>query len=124
VGNGRPISSSASFHDTTARRIAHLLRLKFVHSAWRLLDTVKTAPLVVINRRIVLRGDLVECSKVMPDRVVKNFYLKHRPYHERYFFSDQTPDDVALFKSWISTRNRDFTGESGILSCLTTANDA
>ncbi|KAF2476802.1 uncharacterized protein BDR25DRAFT_299983 [Lindgomyces ingoldianus] len=51
-------------------------------SAWRPLKTVKIAPLVVTDRRSVLRDDLIECHQVMPDRVVKNLYLKHRPYRQ------------------------------------------
>lgn len=79
-------------------------RLAF--SAWRPFSTVENAPLVITDRRTVLKEDLLEVDKVLPDKVEKAYYLLHRGHHKWYYMSHQTPEDVALFMTW-SSQNED-----------------
>lgn len=61
---------------------------------------MKNAPLVIADRRTVLQSDLMEVEKVPPDKVERNYYVKHQPYHKYYYMSDQSPDYVAIFTMW------------------------
>lgn len=71
-------------------------------NAWRPFSTVENAPLVVTDRHTVLKEDLLEVDKVLPDKVEKAYYVLHRGHHRWYYMSHQTPEDVALFMTWSS----------------------
>lgn len=72
---------------------------------------MKNAPLVLTDRRSVQADDLLEVDKVLPDKIEKAYYVKHKTYHKWYWFSDQTPDDLALFKTWTLSRNGELAGK-------------
>lgn len=80
-------------------------------SAWRPFETVENAPLVISDRRSVIPNDLIEVDKVLPDKIEKAYYVRHRPYHQWYYMSDQTRDDLALFKTWDSERHGQIAGK-------------
>ena len=44
----------------------------------------------------------MEKDLVLPDKIVKGYFVKPRPYHAWYYMSHQTPDDIALFTTWDS----------------------
>ena len=72
------------------------------HSAWRPLKAVNVVPLVISDRQTVVQEDLVERDIVLPDKIVKAYFVKYRPYHKWYYMSSQTPEDVAIFTTWDS----------------------
>lgn len=63
---------------------------------------------------LFMSDDLIEVDKVLPDEIEKACYLKHRSYHQWYSMSNQTKEDLALFKTWDSERNGAI---AGMLSC-------
>lgn len=60
--------------------------------------------------------DLVEVEKVLPDKVERAYYLKHRDYHEWFYMSDQSPDDVAIFTTWDNSKGDDVAGTIASIS--------
>ncbi|KAK4176445.1 hydroxylase/desaturase CTB9 [Triangularia setosa] len=69
-------------------------------NTWRPLSVVKTAPLVIMDRRTVLQDDLIEVEKVLPDKIERGYYVKYQSYHKYFYMSDQGPENVALFTTW------------------------
>ncbi|KAF2114037.1 hypothetical protein BDV96DRAFT_647525 [Lophiotrema nucula] len=70
-------------------------------NAWRPLLVVQNAPLMICDRQTVRKTDLVEVDKILSDKVEKGFHIHHRDWHRWYYLSEQTPDELALFKSWV-----------------------
>lgn len=77
--------------------------LTSVDSLWRPLNkVVRNTPLLLCDRRSVLRKDLIEVDKVLPDKVEKSHFLFHRDYHRWFSLSNQQSDEVAIFITWTS----------------------
>lgn len=61
---------------------------------------VKNAPIVIADRRTVLKDDLVEVDNVMEDKVSKTGFIYHRPNQKWFWLADQTPEEIAMFATW------------------------
>jgi hypothetical protein len=75
------------------------MKAKIVN-VWRSMSVVMSTPLVLTDRRTIQKDDLMEVEKILPDKVERAYYLKHRPYHQYYYMSHMEPDDVAIFVTW------------------------
>jgi hypothetical protein len=69
-------------------------------SVWRSMTVVQNTPLVITDRRTVKKDDLLEVEKILPDKVERAYYLKHRDHHKYYYMSKMEPEDVAIFITW------------------------
>jgi hypothetical protein len=60
-------------------------------------------PLAVADyRSIDLEQDLVATKFIYPDRETSTNSFRYNPGHKWYYLSDQTPDEVTLFKCFDS----------------------
>ncbi|KAI0415003.1 hypothetical protein F5X98DRAFT_232502 [Xylaria grammica] len=71
-------------------------------NVWRPLSIVGNTPLLLCDRRTVLKDDLIEVDKVLSDKVEKSYFLFHKEYHSWYYISGQRTDEVAIFPTWLS----------------------
>ncbi|KAJ8132087.1 hypothetical protein O1611_g1535 [Lasiodiplodia mahajangana] len=69
-------------------------------NVWRPLKTVTSAPLVLADRRTVLKDDLIEADQVMRDKVNKTAYVYYHPDQRWYWLSNQRPDEIIMFPTW------------------------
>ena len=64
-------------------------------------------PLAVADyRSIDLEQDLVTTRFIYPDRETSTNSFRYSPGHKWYYLSDQTPDEVTLFKCFDSDVNK------------------
>lgn len=98
-------------YDILMRSGQRLILLTGRFSVWRPLFTVENSPLVICDRRSVLKDDLMEVDKILADRVEKGYFLLHRENHQWHTLSSQAADEVAIFKSWSGDLSEMFAGE-------------
>ncbi|KAG6374485.1 hypothetical protein JVT61DRAFT_4528 [Boletus reticuloceps] len=77
-------------------------------SVWRpIANTVAHYPLGVLDfRSIDVDADLVPLRLMFPKRQGWMYNVKYNPGHKWYYLSDQTPDEVVLFKSFDSDASK------------------
>jgi len=86
-------------------------RWQFVN-VWRNVSTapVERFPLALCDARSVSADDLIVFEIRYADRVGENFFARHSPAHDWYYFPRLTRDECVLIKCWDS-RGHDFIGE-------------
>jgi len=77
-------------------------------NVWRpIANPVAHEPLALADYRSVdPENDLVSIRIILPDREGSMFDVKYNPGHRWYYLSDQTPDEVILFKSFESNADK------------------
>ena len=114
----RDLAKSPTSNDTFAALLADgetLLRQAEVEQAlssgrfaiinlWRNIaeEPVATHPLALCDATRVHPDDLVVFEIHYSDRIGENYYAKHTPQHEWYFYSAMTRDEALLIKQWDS----------------------
>lgn len=77
-------------------------------SVWRPLHyTVKDAPLAFCDFRSVDRQDLIRCDRISAQYAGENYQLKHNASQAWTYFSNQEPDEAAIFVSYDSNPGTD-----------------
>ena len=65
-------------------------------------DPVEINPLALCDASTVMPEDLVVFEIHYADRVGENYFAKHNPNHNWYFYSRMTRDETLLIKQWDS----------------------
>ncbi|KAL8722296.1 MAG: hypothetical protein Q9225_001201 [Loekoesia sp. 1 TL-2023] len=74
-------------------------------NVWRpLIDAVKDWPLAVCDGSTVQRSDLVEADHIRQHYTGSTMYLMHGPQQKFYYMSEQSKDEVLIFKNFDSKR--------------------
>ncbi|KAH9985174.1 hypothetical protein F4779DRAFT_632510 [Xylariaceae sp. FL0662B] len=76
-----------------------------VVNVWRPIGQVREWPLALCDGRTVDDSDLVECDHIRRHYTGSTMYLLERPRHRWYYLSNQTPDEVIIFKNFDSSEN-------------------
>ncbi|KAL8792442.1 MAG: hypothetical protein Q9195_004975 [Heterodermia aff. obscurata] len=79
-------------------------------NAWRPLDVVDNAPLVLSDRTTVRKSDLVEVDEVLPDKLNKTFYVYQNSAQRWYWLSSQSPSEMAIFITWTPETDSEYAG--------------
>ncbi|KAI1391554.1 uncharacterized protein F4822DRAFT_427405 [Hypoxylon trugodes] len=74
-------------------------------NVWRPLKTVRSAPLIMADRRTVSKKDLIEADQVMVDKVTRTAYVYHRPDQRWYWLKNQRADEIIMFPTWKAETN-------------------
>lgn len=84
---------------------------------WRPINhPVETTPLAIIDATSMEDADFVATDLVYPDRVGEIYNLEHKPRHQWYYVSRQTPEEAILLKTYDSATDgrARWTGHSAI----------
>jgi hypothetical protein len=74
-------------------------------SVWRpLINTVQDWPLAICDGSTVSLTDLVEADHIRRHYMGSTMYLQHNLNQRFYYMSNQTKDDVLMFKNFDSDR--------------------
>jgi len=73
-------------------------------NVWRSIahDPVQVNPLALCDSQTVAPQDLVTFEIHYHDRIGENYFAKHNPHHQFYFFPEMTRDEPMLLKQWDS----------------------
>ena len=73
-------------------------------NVWRSIgdEPVATHPIALCDSQTVLPEDLVVFEIHYPDRVGENYFAKHSPRHEMYYYPSMTREEALLIKQWDS----------------------
>ena len=80
----------------------------FGFNAWRVLSPPpQDVPLTVCDMRTITTEDLICADAIfdapgMPEWSFEGYLVRHNPSHRWCYFSDMTPDEVLIFKSYDS----------------------
>ncbi|KAI1074906.1 hypothetical protein F5B20DRAFT_585740 [Whalleya microplaca] len=74
-------------------------------NVWRPLEKVRDWPLALCDGRTVDHSDLVECDHIRRRYIGSTMYLLESPRHRWYYLSNQTPDEVIIFKNFDSSED-------------------
>ncbi|KAH8596649.1 methyltransferase CmcJ [Bisporella sp. PMI_857] len=75
-----------------------------VINVWRpLIDSVEDWPLAMCDGSVVNRSDLVETDHIRRHYMGSTMYLMHNPQQRFYYMSNQSKDDVLIFKNFDSS---------------------
>ncbi|KAK3331207.1 hypothetical protein B0H66DRAFT_92932 [Apodospora peruviana] len=104
-GYGETVIRESLTQDEATRYLTDEHQIWLVN-AWKpLYRPVQNAPLALCDpASISIPDDVLEVDIASPTRVSGATYLKHNPLQRQEWFwcSDQTPDEISLFKSWDS----------------------
>ncbi|KAI1415842.1 hypothetical protein F5Y13DRAFT_177940 [Hypoxylon sp. FL1857] len=77
-----------------------------VINVWRPIgQTVTDWPLAFCDARTVSDSELVECDHVRRRYIGSTMYLLDRPQHSWYYASNQTPEEILIFKNFDSSED-------------------
>jgi hypothetical protein len=68
-------------------------------------DVVQDWPLTVCDGSTVTGADLVEADHIRRQYMGSTMYLKHNPNQRFYYMSNQTNEDVLMFKNFDSDKS-------------------
>ena len=73
-------------------------------NVWRNIveDPVQTDPLALCDGQTVAPKDLVTFEIHYHDRIGENYFAKHQPNHQFYFYPEMTREEPLLLKQWDS----------------------
>jgi hypothetical protein len=73
-------------------------------NVWRNIadEPVATHPIALCDGQSVAPEDLVVFEIHYQDRIGENYFAKHSPRHQWYFYPDMTGDEALLIKQWDS----------------------
>ncbi|MBL8378951.1 MAG: hypothetical protein JNM79_13865 [Burkholderiales bacterium] len=89
--------------DDAARVLAPGGRFAIIN-VWRsiALEPVQALPLALCDAQTVLAEDLVVFEIHYQDRIGENYFAKHSPRHQWFYYPQMTRDEALLIKQWDS----------------------
>ena len=98
LGSSNSLLSSNIMNDTLSNGRFAIINL------WRniILDPVEMNPLALCDASTVSPQDLVVFEIHYADRVGENYFAKHNPKHNWYYYDRMTKDEALLIKQWDS----------------------
>jgi hypothetical protein len=74
-----------------------------IYNGWRALSpTPRSEPLALLDAQSVVPSDLVTLDSGQPDFNYEAFTLRYNPNHRWTYFSQMSPEDIIVFKTWDS----------------------
>jgi len=98
-----PDSQSLISNRLVGRALADGGRFSIIN-VWRSIadEPVQVNPLALCDSQTVAPQDLVTFEIHYHDRIGENYFAKHNPNHQFYFFPQMTRDEPMLLKQWDS----------------------
>lgn len=71
-------------------------------NVWRPIKTIRKDPFAVVDATSVPESDMVPIKLIYPDREGETFSVRPGKTHRWHYLSEQTPEDVLMFKIYDS----------------------